>query len=250
MSARDPSPFTHTPTADAAWARGLLGSEPDLMKLATRERLVGALRGVPGALVLGVTFGGFLVYRHPDVAAIGVIVGVVMALLLLMYAMRGGRWATYVSELAAVSSTAGPSYDVRAAITDEGIRWEARGTTTIVHWRAISRVVRFRDYVILESVEAGAVYSVPLAAFENAADADAWEREVRDRLDAAGCGETARALAAVEANPVNCGRCGHSLRGLRDARCPECGTGLSELRVQMWSGLQRPVWSAVFKGLS
>lgn len=235
--------FLTSHACQSEWAQYMLDTEPDIDRVARREKLIGALVGIPSALFFGTICGVFVGTRDIDTKRFGVVAGVIMAIPLVMYFAKGGPWYKYrESLLRMIGGTAVAERSITVSIEPDGVRVSDELSSTVHLWKSFDRVIRLPWHLAINFAHSGGAVVIPISAFSSEAIATRWEQAVREGMDAAGYSEAARVRAEIDSGPVSCGRCGQSLRGIRDPRCPECGTPLTVLTVRAWRALQQPFW--------
>lgn len=243
-----PVKFLYAGESYIAWAKHWLETEPDLTRVARRERLMMFLRHLAGAGALGFfCFLAVMQNSQPDLKRFAYVAAILIVIPFLLYALQGGAWCKYRKSIRKIAAQReSPGTYVTVSVTREGIQWKTDAESTLYRWKRFDEVTHFDGYVGLVPAEQFGFVAVPTSAFDSDEEARQWEERVRQLHDESGYGVASRVKALVHTRRVRCGRCGHSLAGLRDPVCPECGVQVTPKRLKMWYALQYPIRGWLF----
>jgi hypothetical protein len=221
-----------------------LQTTPGLAKVARKEYFAGTCASLPLVLLCALVFGVMIYRLNREVPVFAIVACVLMAIPIIMALGGRGQWYRLEANLRAASSrqtTPGVSYAV--SLKDEGLQYSITGRTVIQHWDSIQSIECMEHGVLTQWYSARIL--IPYSAFGDEAAARVWCDAALLMLETHGRSEAAQVRAEIEAGPLQCGVCGHSLLGLRDPRCPECGQRLNVLLLRSWRMMQVPFWKWV-----
>lgn len=233
----------------AELARHMLDTEPVVGMVAARERRVNLVTGLIWGPLVVLLVHWLVERRSADLGAFGWILGLLVAVLLLMAATgRGGPWRKFQTCLRNGSAGAmgGSPQRLTIEVGADGVRVTDEDTSVHRKWSQFERIVRLPSHLaIMYAYEVAASgVLVPESAFTTKDDADRFERACERFLQQSGYGEADRVRAELSGNSVSC-LCGHNLRGLREAKCPECGKAFTMITLHALRALREPWWRVV-----
>jgi hypothetical protein len=245
--------YTTDARCDAEYPRLLLASEPEIARLAARERLVAGGYGLVSGGVLAVFMGVVIFRSQPDMPIFAWFGGALLGVMPLLHALSqsGTGYLRNLIDLrkaASAPDSAAPGQIVTMEVSDAGVRARYDGGETTYHWKSIERIVRLPTCIVFAFRDAGNGFPLPLNAFASADAADTFEAEAQKRFAASGWDPATRVRAILETESIRCGTCGHDLRGVRDPACPECGRALFEFNLRLFKWLRIPLWKYVRLG--
>jgi hypothetical protein len=239
--------YTTDARCDAEYPRLLLASEPEIARLAARERLVAGAYGLVSGGVLAVFMGVVIFRSQPDMAAFAWVGGALLGVMPLLHALSqsGSGYRRFIIDLRKAASAphaAAPGSVMTLELSDTGVRAKYDGGETTYHWKSIERIVRLPTCIVFAFRDAGNGLAVPLATFGSPEAADAFEAEAQKRFAASGWDPATRVRTILETESIRCGTCGHQLHRIRDPKCPECGRALFEFNLRLFKWMRIPLW--------
>jgi hypothetical protein len=98
-------------------------------------------------------------------------------------------------------------------------------------WLGGGVVERVEGFVLV-SVGRGQLFPIPLRAFASEAEIERFMQTARAFRDMAGLSFDEAVAELLRDRDFACRGCRYNLRGVREARCPECGRGISEEEIE------------------
>lgn len=232
---------------ERAYVAYYLASLHGINAMARREKLVGVLCATVPAICVGGTIAGFIWIAGPEFHRLAPIVAPWFAVPFLLFGLKGGSWTKLRRDLKRYGNDRTPreAESVSVLASPDGSTTEFADTSRTIRWSGIGEIVRLDRWIVFCHTDGRDVDVVPVSAFPNEADAEAWCAYASGLVESSGNGPDARARAAIDRGPVRCGKCGYNLVGVRVAKCPECGISLSEPQIRLWRQLQLPLYKHV-----
>lgn len=242
-------PAVHFIYSDACHVQAALHTlteSPEIERMARREKWIVLGSSVPMAMIVGGAFGWFVAEQtKPDPPWIGVLAGFAIAIPTLFYSGRRKLWREYykviLEHAGRLPSEPSSNSQVTTTVGPLGITVACDGITTSYEWSKFERVIKTGSFLCVQFADNWHGISVPISAFASAEEATQWQSAVKGMIESRGYGPGARVRAYLDAHDARCGQCGHTLKGLRDPRCPECGVELFARRMRTWLALAVPV---------
>ncbi|MBI1189267.1 MAG: hypothetical protein GC200_01110 [Tepidisphaera sp.] len=235
---------------DFVWLPGSAEDDAYLDATARRERLAGLLAGIPGVVAVGGTLSLLILRSQPDTGVFAVLAGALIGLPYLLYSMRPGPWGVWRKQLMSRANRSNePATRRSVTLRPDGITYETDVATVNYRWNAFEDVRRLPGHISLDWADLKGAILIPIGAFDTDDDADHWCAAAKGALEHSDYGQAGRTKAFLSTYPINCGKCGQSLRGLREQRCPECGETFSTYRLKLWHTLRFPLWRLVLARL-
>ncbi len=249
--------FLNDCAGEAALIRRVLHADPLLGRVRRREALAICVRALvlflPIAWVaMAIVFRTLIGSRQSAMERefstfLTWLTALVWTVLYGLWAVPRGRLATFRAALEQhlAELRRAPSAPTTIEVGARGVRVASGDAASEFGWSYFERVEVIEGFLAFAWHRALGGIAVPLGAFASPGAGEEFRAKAHEWLVASGHDAGSRVRALIGDRSVLCPRCAYQLRGITEARCPECGRDVTTFDIDRVDDLRRPFWKVV-----